>query len=124
MLFKKVSADSYTESNIITKKPYSFNRVLVAIRRDLFAWVLIAPALFFFICFVWEPLIIGLRLSFYSTQGFDLVQFRGLGNFRDALTDSLFIKVLMNTVKYTLWSLLIGLPLPIFTAIVLNEMGL
>lgn len=123
MLFKKVSADAeYAESNIKTKKPFNWNKFFAIVRKDSLAWFLILPSLIFFVVFLWHPIIMGVRLSFFRTQGWDAKEFVGLENFRYVMHNSLFLTALANTFKYTFWSLAIGLMLPIFTAIILNEM--
>ncbi len=48
--------------------------------------------------------------------------FVGFDNFIKVITDSNFIKTLFNTFKYVIWSLIIGFPLPLLTAVMLNEM--
>ncbi len=86
--------------------------------RDIPAWVLILPSLALILLIVWRPIIIGGVLSFFDKSG-DV--FVGLDNYKSILTDSLFVKTLLNTVAYVLWSLVIGMIPPIVVAILLND---
>lgn len=79
------------------------------------------PSLLMFIFFTWQPLVSGIILSFFQTKGYNIVKFIGLGNYRDVLTNSSFNTALLNSLSYTLWSLVIGFTLPIIVAILLNE---
>ena len=50
-----------------------------------------------------------------------MVKFIGFGNYQEVLTNSSFNAALMNSVSYTVWSLVIGFTIPILVAILLNE---
>ncbi|WP_248927203.1 carbohydrate ABC transporter permease [Paenibacillus hamazuiensis] len=84
--------------------------------------MLIVPSLVFFIVFHWEPLLSGIVLSFYKTEGYRAVQFIGLQNYIDVITNSVFQQTLVNTFLYVIWSLIIGFLVPIAAAIMINEM--
>ena len=90
--------------------------------RNLSGWTLILPSILLFILLVWRPIVIGIGYSFFRLQGFEPVEFVGFKNFSDVLTDTNFIQTLWNTLRYVLWSLVIGFPLPFICAIMLNEM--
>lgn len=92
------------------------------IKKNYSAWLIMLPALLLFIVFAWQPLISAIILSFFKTKGFETQEFIGFQNFKDVLTDSVFVTALINSIEYTFWSLLLGFVLPIFTAILLNEM--
>lgn len=92
--------------------------------RDLFGWAIIAPSVVFFLVFNWQPLFSGIYLSFFKTKGYETVSFIGLGNYKDVMTDSVFLKALANTFSYSFWSLLIGFLLPVAAAVIINEMQL
>lgn len=88
---------------------------------DITSWLLIVPSLVFFIVFHWQPLISGLVLSFYETEGYKAVKFVGLQNYIDVVTNSVFQQTLTNTFLYVFWSLIFGFLLPIAAAIMINE---
>lgn len=92
------------------------------VARNISGWMLILPSLLLFVMLVWRPIVIGIGYSFFKLQGFTPIEFVGLKNFRDVLTDTNFIQTLRNTVRYVFWSLVIGFPLPFICAVMLNEM--
>ncbi len=93
-----------------------------AVKAQIGGWALIVPTLLLFILLLWRPIVIGIAYSFYKIVGSAPVEFVGLKNYVDVLTDTDFLKTLWNTVTYVFWSLIIGLPLPFIAAVVLNEM--
>lgn len=97
-------------------------KIISAIKRNYGAWLIMLPALILFIVFAWQPIFSAIVLSFFKTKGFETLEFIGLQNFVDVITDSVFPKALMNSLSYTFWSLILGFILPIFIAILLNEM--
>ncbi len=104
---------------LIGKEPNRFGSKIF--KNDLIAWLLMLPSLLMFIFFTWQPLVSGIILSFFQTKGYNIVKFIGLGNYRDVLTNSSFNTALLNSLSYTLWSLVIGFTIPIIVAILLNE---
>lgn len=94
----------------------------MVIRKDLAIWLLAVPTLALFVIFNWEPLIENVVDSFYYLQGFNPVHFAGFANYQSVLNNSVFVQTLDNTFIYVMWSLIIGFPLPILSAIAINEM--
>ena len=97
-------------------------KVWNAIRKDWGSWVLLVPSVILFVAMVWQPLLSSIRLSFYETKGFEVVEFTGLDNYVKVMSNSAFIKTLKNTVTYVGWSLVIGYLIPVVVAVLLNEM--
>ncbi len=97
-------------------------KILTIFRKDLGAWIFLVPSLILFLLMVWEPLLSTIRMAFYQTRGFELVEFVGLDNFERVLTNSQFLKTLKNTVMYVIWSLIIGYLFPFVVAVMVNEM--
>lgn len=106
----------------VTMKKNKKNKISSFFSRDLIGWLLIAPTVVFFTFLVWRPMILSIIYSFCDIRGFVPQGFIGLQNYKDVLTDTNFLQTLGNTVKYVLWSLIIGLPLPFVGAVMLNEM--
>lgn len=77
-------------------------------KKDILAWILLLPSLFCFIIVLWQPLISGVFLSFFETQGYDAVRFVGMENYVSVIKNSEFMAALTNTFGYTFWSLLLG----------------
>lgn len=90
-------------------------------KHNLIGWLLILPAVLAFILVVWRPIGIAFLDSFFKIRGVTRVSFVGFKNYIAVLSDTNFLKSLMNTIKYVFWSLVIGLPLPFFAAIIINE---
>ena len=95
--------------------------VAVWFRRDAAGWLMLLPSLLCFTIFIWQSLLSGIRTSFYETRGFDLVEFIGLDNYINIISDSGFVNAVKNTWSYALWSVVLGLFTPVFTSIILNE---
>ncbi|MCL1964973.1 MAG: sugar ABC transporter permease [Firmicutes bacterium] len=91
------------------------------LRRDFTAWMIMLPGVILFTFFVWYPLVMGTRLSFYETKGITTVAFAGLSNFRAVFSNPDFWPAVVNTFKYCLWSLVIGFLAPVALAIGINE---
>ena len=90
--------------------------------RSLFAWLLALPTIILFVIFIWQPIISEVVESFFNMQGFTPTHFVGFQNYSSVLQDTTFVQTLMNTVSYVLWSLIIGWPVPLVTALLINEM--
>lgn len=99
------------------KKKYIDN-----LKRNISGWGMLLPTVVFFVFLVWRPIVIGITYSFFDLRGFDPVEFVGLENYEQVLSDTNFLRTLKNTVSYVVWSLIIGLPLPFFAAVMINEM--
>lgn len=91
------------------------------IRRNMTAWLLLLPSVILFYFLVWRPIGVGIVYSFFKLRNYIPTQFVGFANYREVLTDMLFIKTLINSVKYVLWSFVIGFVPPILFAVMINE---
>lgn len=100
----------------LNKSPVRLKKV------DMVAWILCVPFIFSLYFFHIRPIIIGLSYSFCEMKGFSPIGFAGLDNFISVIRDTAFIKTLINTVMYTVWSLVIGFWVPIFVAVIVNEL--
>lgn len=103
-------------------KKNGIKNIFDIVRKNGGSWLLLVPSIFLFTFMVWQPLISTIRLSFYETKGFDAVNFIGFENYKVVLSNSEFLKTLLNTCLYVFWSLIIGYCLPVVVAIMLNEM--
>lgn len=91
------------------------------IKKGAVAWLVMLPALICLYFFVWRPVAVGMGLSLFKLQGYEPVAFVGLKNYIMVMKDTLFVKTLINTFMYVFWSLVIGYFVPVFVAIILNE---
>ncbi len=87
-------------------------------------WVLVAPAIAFFMVFSWYPLIKAVELSLQDYQhGIGATQhFVGLDQYETALGDPYFRQAARNTLVYLVLRLAMGFVLPIALAIAINEL--
>ncbi len=98
------------------KKP-KFN----LIRKNCSAWALILPAVVCVYFVVLRPQITGTIWSFFNMRGYKVGEFVGLDNYRRVIADTMFAKTVGNTFRYVFWSIIIGFPIPVILAVVLNE---
>lgn len=107
--------------NNTNKKYKKVGGKLVVVKNEMLMWVLLLPTVFALILCHWNPIIRGMVTSLFRTKGFKLVEFVGLQNFKNVLTDTMFLATLSNTVQYVIWSFIIGLIPPLAIAIAINE---
>ena len=93
-------------------------------RRDLFCYLMVAPALIFTVVLGIYPMLASLRMSFLR---YDLLTLRtsgtpfvGFQNYRTLLEDPLFIQTLVNTVLFTVLAVTAVVCLSLFLAQVIN----
>lgn len=99
-----------------------FQSIRKTIVQNIGSWLLMLPSLCLFAFFIWIPLLKNVQLSFFDvTNYFTQGEFVGFANYRLIFEDPLFLRALWNTVQYVGWSLLLGFLVPIFLAILLNE---
>ena len=91
------------------------------VQKNLVGWLMLLPTVLFAYLIVWRPTIMGFYSSLFKMQGSVRLQFVGLQNYIEIITDTNFLTVLVNTFKYTGYSLLIGFLPPLVIAILLNE---
>ena len=104
-------------TNIYINKKISF------FRKNIVAWALICPVLLCIYFFILRPQVSGIYWSFFDMRGYTITKFVGLDNYKRVLSDTMFLKTLWNTVQYVIWSLVIGFPIPVVVAVLLNEMA-
>lgn len=101
---------------VMKKKDYA-----IFMKKNIGGWLLLLPTFLLFIFFIWIPLLSNISLSFYKTVGYTRDTFVGLEKYREVFQDPVFRKAFINTVEYTLWSIVIGFGIPIGLALLLSE---
>lgn len=93
------------------------------ILRDKWLYLLLLPGLVILIIFKYVPMI-DLRIAFmeYNPFGASANQWVGFGKFVELFTKPAFLKTLKNTVFISVLKMIIGFPLPIILALMMNEM--
>lgn len=92
------------------------------LKKNIIGWILILPALLCMYFFILRPMIVGTYFSFFDMKGYTATKFVGLENYRRIINDSSFLRNLLNTCMYVLWSIVIGFFIPIIFSLMLNEM--
>ena len=92
------------------------------IRRNIIAYVFLAPALIIFATFSWYPIINGLLISFQRVNLIDPPEWIGLRNFQTLFADPNFAIAWQNAAYFTLLGLLLGFLVPIILAVLISEM--
>ncbi len=96
--------------------------ILFGILKDYSPWLLGLPAILCILICSWQPMIRGIIMSFCDLTGYEVTGFAGLDNYKAVIGDYLFVKCLINTFEYLLWSLVIGFIPPVAVAFMVNEL--
>jgi len=96
-------------------------RISASTKDTAYGWLLLLPVVLCIVLVKWHPIISGIVRSFYSTTGYEVNEFVGWENYKNVLSDTLFLSTLKNTVMYVFWSLIIGFIPPLLIAVLLNE---
>lgn len=113
-----------TKQAIQVSKPKKLSRNLDYIKKNYILYLLIAPAVILTIIFKYIP-IYGALIAFkdYSPiKGIMGSEWVGFKHFTDFLTSPNFLQILVNTIKLSSFELLIGFPIPIILALMLNQL--
>lgn len=115
-----------TASTKPVKKPRSggyWARLGKNLIRDKWLYLLLLPGLVFFFIFKYIPMY-DLRIAFMDYNPFDpsKSQWVGFQQFTDLFTKPAFLKVFKNTIVISLWKMVIGFPIPIILALLMDEM--
>ncbi|MCM3691913.1 ABC transporter permease [Neobacillus niacini] len=97
---------------------------LTYIKKNYILYLLIAPAVILTIIFKYIP-IYGATIAFKDfspIRGIAGSEWVGLKHFTSFLTSPNFMEILMNTIKLSSFELLIGFPIPIILALMLNQL--
>lgn len=90
-------------------------------RKDVLGWCVLLPGVILFFFFIWGPMITSIKLSFFSTKGFQIREFVGLKNYIHVLNHPDFIAAFRNTFSYIGWSLVLGFLTPLIVAVLVSE---
>lgn len=106
-----------------TKKKYRNGGFLYSFKRNREVYLMLLPIILYYLIFKYGPMF-GNIIAFqdYSiTRGIAKSDFVGLKHFKSFFNDYFFLRVLKNTLRLSGYGLLIGFPLPIIFALLLNE---
>ena len=85
------------------------------------AWIFIMPAVLGIIIFIIIPIFFSFGLSFAKWDLLNPIEFVGFDNYKEILTESLFGKILLNTVIFALATSIFGVIIPLILASILNR---
>lgn len=86
----------------------------------LTALIFILPAVLGTLIFIVIPVFFSFSLSFVDWDLLSPMKFVGLSNFKDVLTDSMFVQVLINTFVFAIASSVFAVIIPLVLACILN----
>ena len=98
-------------------------RLLMNIKQHPWFYVMIIPAIAYFIVFHYAPMY-GVIIAFQDYKPFKGISgsaWVGLKHFREFVTGPFFWRLIRNTLSINIGMLLFGFPLPILFALLLNE---
>lgn len=87
----------------------------------LMSLLFMLPMLVIFGLFSWWPIVRSMIMSLQQTN-FIVTEWVGLDNFARVLADPLLGQAAWNTAQFTLWSVLLGFPLPVLMAVFVAEL--
>jgi ABC-type sugar transport system permease subunit len=87
----------------------------------LLAWTILVPILLYYTLFAAVPVIINIVVSFAEWNGITKLTWVGLENYLRYFKDPLYIQIFLNTALFTFFSLIIGVPLGLIVAVLLNQ---
>lgn len=90
-------------------------------KSDFMGWCVLLPGVILFSFFVWIPMLTSVKLSFYSTKGFQTQDFVWFRNYINVFRHPDFLAAFKNTFVYIAWSLIIGFFTPLFMAILVSD---
>lgn len=101
-----------------TKSKKSLSQILI--NQKTAPWIFVSPFLISFLVFILYPLINTFIMSFQDVAGFDDVTFIGLKNYKN-LNNEQFFHALQNSTIYTILTIIVLIPLPMFLAVLVNS---
>lgn len=91
------------------------------LKNELSAWMWLLPLVLVLYLMTWRPTIMGGIWSFFKMKGYTAEEFIGFRNYYEVIKDTEFLPTLFNTVKYVVFSLVVGFIPPLMIAIMINE---
>lgn len=106
----------------VPKKKSFFQRLLADMKRNYVLYLLILPVAIYYIIFAYVPMY-GIQLAFKEFIARDGIwgsPWIGFENFERFFSSYNFVALLKNTLGISIYSLIVGFPLPILFALLLN----
>ncbi len=101
---------------------FRWGRIRRRIADNFMAYLFMAAAIACFAFFSWYPLYYGFQLAFQQNNFIDPAKWVGFANYRHVIADPNFKRAWTNTIRFSVFALLLGAAVPFFTALLLNEL--
>lgn len=88
---------------------------------NFWAVIFLSPNFIVFLTFILLPVIASFGLSFTQWDLLGSIQWVGLGNYQQLISDQVFWKVFWNTIYYTIGTVPLGIIIALLLAIALNQ---
>lgn len=89
--------------------------------RKIAPYVFVAPFVVAFLVFSAFPLMQAFIMSFQKIHGFGNVDWVGFGNYKKLFNDPRFYTAMWNVARYTFWTLVVLIPLPMVISFLMNS---
>lgn len=109
----------------LRRSPINWNKIGQSIWKHRAYYIMMLPAILYTFIFKYVPMR-GIQIVFQDFRpvlGYDRSPWVGFKHFVNFVTGPNFWQMLENTLSLTLYSLLVGFPIPIILALMLNEIG-
>ncbi len=87
----------------------------------LLAWIILTPVLLYYTIFAAIPVLLNIIVSFSQWNGITKLTWVGFENYLRYFTDPLYLLIFRTTAIFTFFSMIIGVPLGLVVAILLNQ---
>jgi multiple sugar transport system permease protein len=98
------------------------SRLRRALARNTVPYLFLLPALVIYALFAWYPIVKEFILSFQNVSFINPNTWVGFDNYRNLFDDPLFQTAWLNTIKFTVYALILGYVIPISLALAISEM--
>ncbi len=98
-----------------------FQRFRYRHHEALLGWGILAPILIYYTIFAAVPVVLNVVTSFAEWNGITDIVWVGFSNYLRYIQDPLYQQIFFNTALFTIFSLLISLPLGLVIAVILNQ---
>ena len=87
----------------------------------MLAWTILVPVLLYYTLFAALPVILNVLVSFADWNGITKLTWVGFANYLQYFKDPLYLLIFRNTAIFTIFSLIIGVPVGLIVAVLLNQ---
>ena len=116
----------YLKANEATLLAQSKAKKVTLFKRELTLHIMLIPAVILVLIYSYGPMILSIFVAlqnFVPAKGISGSSWVGLGNFRKLFALPNFGQVVFNTVYISLWKMILGVIIPVFFALLLNEVS-